>query len=331
MTLIGALATLGATAATIIAAKRSQRRQNKANKQMAEYQNALNQKAWQEQQDYNTPAAQMQRLKDAGLNPNLIYSQGTTGNADSQPSYVAPEQQYNNLVGQSIQSGLGQYYSALSQYQAMEMTDEQIRAQRLANERAELEMPYLQNGYYLKYHGLELKNQAQEINNELLQQRYREVEERIQGIKIHNELSEKQMEILDQKLVEFNLRFRAMDDQHQASLFSTALQEIDYATKYDQYRFGMELQRIQGRVLSAKSIDDLNWTDLLKLGIYYMGGIFKLPIGGSTKLRKPSDIRVQLKDGLKVSNKGNRVINKDGEIEYKKRKTYQRFRLDVNK
>lgn len=38
-------------------------------------------KNWNLQNEYNTPAAQMQRFKDAGLNPNLVYSQGNPGNA----------------------------------------------------------------------------------------------------------------------------------------------------------------------------------------------------------------------------------------------------------
>lgn len=36
---------------------------------------------WNKQNAYNAPAAQMQRFKDAGLNPNLIYGQGNPGNA----------------------------------------------------------------------------------------------------------------------------------------------------------------------------------------------------------------------------------------------------------
>lgn len=37
------------------------------------------------QLDYNTPANQMQRFKDAGLNPNLVYGQGSPGNMQSAP------------------------------------------------------------------------------------------------------------------------------------------------------------------------------------------------------------------------------------------------------
>ena len=37
---------------------------------------------WEHQQAYNTPLRQMQRLKEAGLNPALMYGQGTTGNTN---------------------------------------------------------------------------------------------------------------------------------------------------------------------------------------------------------------------------------------------------------
>lgn len=36
---------------------------------------------WNMQNQYNSPQAQMQRFKDAGLNPNLIYGQGESGAA----------------------------------------------------------------------------------------------------------------------------------------------------------------------------------------------------------------------------------------------------------
>lgn len=36
---------------------------------------------WRQQNEYNTPEAQMARFQKAGLNPNLIYGQGSSGNA----------------------------------------------------------------------------------------------------------------------------------------------------------------------------------------------------------------------------------------------------------
>lgn len=59
-------------------------------KQLAEQQNQYNLDMWRMQNEYNSPAAQMQRFKEAGLNPNLIYGQGSNGNAQSAPHMVTP-------------------------------------------------------------------------------------------------------------------------------------------------------------------------------------------------------------------------------------------------
>lgn len=50
---------------------------------------------WNRQNEYNTPAMQMQRLEDAGLNPRLIYGSGTasTGNAVQAQKAPTPEVQ----------------------------------------------------------------------------------------------------------------------------------------------------------------------------------------------------------------------------------------------
>lgn len=41
---------------------------------------------WEKQNEYNLPANQMQRFRDAGLNPHLIYGQGNAGNAGPIPT-----------------------------------------------------------------------------------------------------------------------------------------------------------------------------------------------------------------------------------------------------
>lgn len=62
-------------------------KQNKANKGLAAYQNDANQRMLQQQLEYNTPANQMKRFQDAGLNPHLIYGQGSPGNQAAPLSY----------------------------------------------------------------------------------------------------------------------------------------------------------------------------------------------------------------------------------------------------
>ena len=52
-------------------------------------QNDWNFKMWNLQNEYNTPKAQMARFAEAGLNPNLIYGQASSGNAGSLTSASA--------------------------------------------------------------------------------------------------------------------------------------------------------------------------------------------------------------------------------------------------
>lgn len=67
------------------------RLQNEGNMKLAQYQYEKNLEQWQRENNYNTPKSQMQRLADAGLNPMLMYSQGSTGQAASSPQYEAPK------------------------------------------------------------------------------------------------------------------------------------------------------------------------------------------------------------------------------------------------
>ena len=70
---------------SLLSNKGAKNRQNLANRQNVEF--------WNMQNSYNTPKAQMGRLKDAGLNPNLIYGSGSanTGVAGSiAPSKASP-------------------------------------------------------------------------------------------------------------------------------------------------------------------------------------------------------------------------------------------------
>jgi hypothetical protein len=77
----------------------AKKRQNLANKQNVEF--------WNMQNAYNTPKAQMGRLKDAGLNPNLIYgSNANTGVAGSiAPSKASPYNVQNPVPLQTMLLG----------------------------------------------------------------------------------------------------------------------------------------------------------------------------------------------------------------------------------
>jgi len=65
--------------------------QNKRNMELSKYQFDQNKQMFDYSNEYNSPAQQMKRYESAGLNKNLIYGQGTAGNApNTLPQYQAP-------------------------------------------------------------------------------------------------------------------------------------------------------------------------------------------------------------------------------------------------
>lgn len=76
---------------------------------MAEAQNAQQLEFWNMQNEYNTPAKQMERFDAAGLNPNLIYTQGNAGNAGSVGSAASVDSGSSTLgkVASTVQAIYG--------------------------------------------------------------------------------------------------------------------------------------------------------------------------------------------------------------------------------
>lgn len=59
---------------------------NLANFNLAKWQNQWSIEQWNRQNEYNSPVNQVARLKEAGLNPNVMAGQISTGNSSSSPS-----------------------------------------------------------------------------------------------------------------------------------------------------------------------------------------------------------------------------------------------------
>lgn len=113
--MIGAIIAGGAALASSILAARSAKRntdkQNEANKEMAKYQYSQDLEMWNKGNKYNDPLAQMERLKGAGLNPNIVYGSGSAaGNTATQlPKYNAPTMSYNYRPAVDPLTMLGAY------------------------------------------------------------------------------------------------------------------------------------------------------------------------------------------------------------------------------
>lgn len=76
---------------------------NSANERMQHEQNAWNLEQWYRNNAYNHPAAQLQRIKAAGLNPDLVYGQNASGIGGSSSS---PAQGSNPIPKQPFQMTL---------------------------------------------------------------------------------------------------------------------------------------------------------------------------------------------------------------------------------
>lgn len=126
---------------------------------------------WKMQNDYNHPAAVMARLKEAGLNPNLIYGGSgaqTPASPIKAPDHQAPQIQ-GNLVGDAISSvqSYQAHSSNLEKLAALNMNIlERTESAFLNNEAKALLMPYLRDNMHLQ-NGM-LKDQARLLNNRVL-------------------------------------------------------------------------------------------------------------------------------------------------------------------
>ena len=112
-----------------------QGRQNRKNREFQERENQINRQfavdMWNKQNEYNLPTNQMQRLRDAGINPHLAYSNGqpmNTSNAPATPSGIGSMPQ-----GIAPQMNIGEIFNALmtkAQIKQMEAQTEKTLAEK---------------------------------------------------------------------------------------------------------------------------------------------------------------------------------------------------------
>lgn len=79
----GAAANIIGGVANIVGQNKMNKKQREFTERMYERQRLDNYLNWRLQNEYNAPTAQMERLKAAGLNPNLIYGSGAPTTAES--------------------------------------------------------------------------------------------------------------------------------------------------------------------------------------------------------------------------------------------------------
>ena len=188
--LIGGLASGLGSLFTIGAQKRAATTAFKRQKELFDYQNA-----------YNTPAKQMERLKAAGLNPALMYGQGTTGNATGfagvqQAGVTGPE------LAQSVASGA--QMDLLNSQRKLLDSQATLNAIKGANETEQVGIAKYLSRYQADKMTQEVKVGEQQVKN-MVQQRLTEIQkESLTKQQYENEKIIKEINSIDKDFLKRN-------------------------------------------------------------------------------------------------------------------------------
>lgn len=130
---------------------------NQANKDIAQMANEHNEAMlnkqiqqewdmWDAENEYNSPAAQMQRYADAGVNPYMSVGNVSSGNASSMSSPSAQPAAVPQMQGATIMpadlSGLSGLRGIASRFVEMMQAKEDIKGKQLDNQGKEIENNY---------------------------------------------------------------------------------------------------------------------------------------------------------------------------------------------
>lgn len=165
------------------------RENNAFNERMMNKQDALNYEAWKRQNEYNTPSAQVQRLKEAGLNPYLMMSNGNQiGTASSQNSSSMASasgnpnmQAYDPSSG--IANGVNAIGGAIANYISMKKAESEISKMNFENKLLEQqiismskdnEYKSLMNDEMLRGFKFDNYKKSAEYENQLWSNRYQQ-------------------------------------------------------------------------------------------------------------------------------------------------------------
>lgn len=236
------------------------RETNQANRELAEYQAQFNERMWHMQNDYNSPSAQMERYAQAGLNPNLIYGQGTPGNAGDYPKYDRPQ-----MVGATMQPytgfnlGLSDAVDNVLKYRNAKLDLERKETENRKADAEKAILDYQVIGASLNNSNLTERTNLTKWQRKLLEATYQyqvdSAKASLQNIQSRNSLLGQSRELRNQ---EMSLKWRQMDLADKKFILQQALNEaslnlseaqrqkvmreawrlsVEGLTKYDDYKW----------------------------------------------------------------------------------------------
>ena len=126
------------------------RETNQMNYQIAQQNNAFNERMWNLQNEYNSPTAQRARLEAAGINPYLMLDGSSTGVAQSAPTADTSGTQVAPDLGSTIAGGyqsLGNTIASAASQIAQMAFQNDLQKANVAKTQADAQNSDLQNQY----------------------------------------------------------------------------------------------------------------------------------------------------------------------------------------
>lgn len=126
------------------------RETNQMNYQIAQQNNAFNERMWNLQNEYNSPTAQRARLEAAGINPYLMLDGSSTGVAQSAPQADTSGTQVAPDIGSTIAGGyqsLGNSIASAAGQIAQMAFQNDLQKANVAKTQADAQNSDLQNQY----------------------------------------------------------------------------------------------------------------------------------------------------------------------------------------
>lgn len=240
--LIGGIGGIASGIINAIQSRQNTNRTIKANREQADLAYNRDVEMWNKGNMYNSPQAQMDRLKSAGLNPNLVYGSGAVaGQAAGQlPKYNAPTQDYSHNLPVDIRTSV----DAISRFQDFALKNGQIdnlNAQRHAIE-AETEIKKLremkmqkENEFLTEY--LTNRNKGQTIEQTLKGQQ-------TTASQAKEALDRQRQGLLTEEI--FQSRFKT---ENQEELFKSQLDALKAGTQLKTQEFGQRQKLNPGQIL----------------------------------------------------------------------------------
>lgn len=128
MSLLAPIGQIGSSVVSAISANRQMQKQFEFQKQLYEQQFRDQQQMIREQNDYNSYANQRKLMEEAGLNPMLMYQNGTSGGLQSEVANPqVPNAPLNVGIGQSLGQGIDRGIQTMMSLAQVRLLESQIK------------------------------------------------------------------------------------------------------------------------------------------------------------------------------------------------------------